>query len=81
MPELLGLLFLSLLANLASVYIWFQQVHLLRNDEKMIQYLKTQVAQRNGLIARLVHEADKDYCEDRLLIQEAEAALGNTEDG
>ena len=60
MPELLGLLLLSLFANVVSVYIWFQQVHLLRNDEKMIHYLKTQIAQRNGLIARLVHEADKD---------------------
>jgi hypothetical protein len=76
MPELLGLLLLSVVANLVGVYLWFQQVHLLRSDEGMIRYLNTQIIKRNQLITRLIHEADKTYCEDQALIKEAEAVIG-----
>jgi hypothetical protein len=80
MPELLGLLLLSVVANLFGVYIWFQQVHLLRNDEEMIRYLNLQITKRNQLITRLIHEADKTYCEDRALIKEAQIVTGQTQD-
>lgn len=74
MPELLTALLISVVTNLAALWLWLDMSKAVKQRETHIRFLRGQIEHRNLLIKRLIHEADKSYCSDRNLIDEAQEA-------
>jgi hypothetical protein len=71
MPEILGLLVLSLGANAALGFFVWQQSKALKEYEVLTRVQRDALTRRKAIMRRLVYEADKANFDDTQLLTEA----------
>jgi len=81
MPELLGLLLLSLIANALFSYLWWEAVQLAKQRLALLNSYAQGIRARNQIIIRLCHQAHTKALDERLIAEAEEMCNGESNAG